>query len=112
MSKETLEQTARNFAGFDHNRPIDQKERYFGQPEMLGKYDGFLAGAKWQSIQYPTKAECEMAIKNLANKGLEAKYENERVYVSVSMIDLELSAFEVGFQVDEYAEANRGDYEP
>jgi hypothetical protein len=45
---ETIEQAARSYANITHNRPLDEEERYYKDYQ---KYDGFLAGATYQSSQ-------------------------------------------------------------
>jgi hypothetical protein len=42
----TLEEAARKYANIIHNRPLDDEERYYKDYQ---KYDGFVAGAKYQA---------------------------------------------------------------
>ena len=44
--KLTLEEAARKYANIIHNRPLDDEERYYKDYQ---KYDGFVAGAKYQA---------------------------------------------------------------
>lgn len=46
MSKETLEEAAKNYAKIPQNRDVDSEERYFNP--AVRKYDAFIDGAKCQ----------------------------------------------------------------
>jgi len=54
FKKDTIEEVARKYANISHNRPLDEEERYFKDYQ---KYDGFVAGAKWQKEQI----NCELS---------------------------------------------------
>lgn len=46
----------------------------------------------------------EKAVSVLSDKGIDARVENDTVYVVVNDYSLELAQFEIDFQADEYEE--------
>ena len=46
----------------------------------------------------------EKAVLNLKSKGIEAKLENDTVYVVIGDCELEIAEFEIDFQAQEYDE--------
>lgn len=44
----------------------------------------------------------EQALEALNNKGIDAKIENDCIYVTIEGYDLELSDYEVNYQAEEY----------
>jgi hypothetical protein len=44
----------------------------------------------------------EKAKKNLEEKGIDCKIENDTIYVFIEDIELEISEFEINYQMDEF----------
>jgi len=81
----TLEEAARKYANIIHNRPLDDEERYYKDYQ---KYDGFIAGAKWQQEQDSGKDTADYIDKNLVQALVEIGKQNPTVYSEEDIISL------------------------